>query len=148
MSAEPEQRLPFEPRQKKNKKPKKNPAPTTTKKTSPAKTRQDSIPEVVSKRMIRRMVLFSGIPTTCAIATFVISYFLITQASWEIPTPLVLSLSSGFFLLGVAGLSYGVISASWDEGRVGGWWGWQEFTTNFGRMRSAWREQREEAKGK
>jgi hypothetical protein len=45
----------------------------------------------------------------------------------------------GFFGLGVLGLSYGVLSASWDEDEPGTKFGWQEFKTNFGRMTAAWR---------
>ena len=51
-----------------------------------------------------------------------------------------------FLGIGVVGLSYGAISASWDEGRVGSWWGGDEFKTNFGHLREAWRSQRELAK--
>jgi hypothetical protein len=51
----------------------------------------------------------------------------------------VVLVSMGFFGLGVLGLSYGVLSASWDEEIPGTKLGWQEFTTNLGRMTSAWR---------
>jgi len=47
--------------------------------------------------------------------------------------------SMGFFGLGVLGLSYGVLSASWDENRVGTLLGWQDFTQNLGRTIAAWR---------
>jgi len=50
----------------------------------------------------------------------------------------------GLFGLGVLGLSYGLISASWDEQRVGTWWGWEEFTTNLKRIFAAWRSARQE----
>jgi hypothetical protein len=49
----------------------------------------------------------------------------------------------GFFGLGVIGLSYGILSASWDENREGSFWGTEEFATNFGRMITAWRTARE-----
>jgi len=51
--------------------------------------------------------------------------------------------SMGFFGLGVLGLSYGVLSASWDEEIPGSKLGWREFTTNWGRMTSAWRSARQ-----
>jgi hypothetical protein len=44
----------------------------------------------------------------------------------------------GCFGLGVLGLTYGVLSASWDEDRPGDWLGIAEFQVNFGRMTSAW----------
>ncbi len=114
--------------------------------SSPKKDKQASasresmaIPEVVSKRMIRRMALLSGIPTTLGISTFFVSYFLIANFGLKFPNAVVVLVSMGFFGLGVLGLSYGVLSASWDEDSPGTKLGWQEFTTNLGRMTAAWR---------
>jgi hypothetical protein len=98
-----------------------------------------AIPEVVSKRMVRRMALLCGIPTVLGIATFFVSYFLVTNVGLKLPNVAVVLVSMGFFGLGVLGLSYGVLSASWDEDVPGTKLGWQEFTTNLGRMTSAWR---------
>ena len=146
MSTEPSrERLPFEPSQKRKKtaKSKSEPAPSTTalkqdKQTSVSKE-SSSIPEAVSKRMVRRMALLSGIPTVLGISTFFISYFLVKNIGLKLPNPAVVLVSMGCFGLGVLGLSYGVLSASWDEDVPGTWLGWQEFTTNLGRMKAAWR---------
>lgn len=97
------------------------------------------IPEVVSRRMVRRMALFCGIPSALGISTFVVSYLLVSQDAVALPTVAVLFLSLGFFGLGVLGLSYGVLSASWEEDDPGSAVGWSEFRTNFGRMVEAWR---------
>ncbi len=147
------ERLPFEPRQKRKKKPNQKPPAAVNAQALEQKERgnqaqEPGIPDVVSKRMLRRMIIFCSIPTVLSLSTFVISYVLISQTDIELPTPAVLLVSTGLFGLGVLGLSYGVLSASWDEDRVGNWFGWQEFTTNFGRMTSAWRAARSEAKGK
>ena len=96
------------------------------------------IPEVVSQRMVRRMALLCGIPTVLGIATFFVSYFLVTNVGLKLPNVAVVLVSMGCFGLGVLGLSYGVLSASWDEDVPGTKLGWQEFTTNLGRMTSAW----------
>ncbi|MDW8463816.1 MAG: PAM68 family protein [Geminocystis sp.] len=64
------------------------------------------------------------------------------------PNTAVLLVTLGLFGLGVLGLSYGIFSASWDEDRVGSWWGWSEFKLNFGRFVSAWREHRQKAVNK
>jgi hypothetical protein len=104
-----------------------------------------SIPEEVSKRMVRRMALFSGIPTIMGISSFLIFYVIVRQDWFKIPNTAVLLISMGLFGLGVLGLSYGILSTSWDEGRIGSWWGWQEFTVNFGRLTSAWRNTRQES---
>jgi hypothetical protein len=52
----------------------------------------------------------------------------------------------GFFGLGVVGLSYGMLSASWDEDQPGSKLGWREFKTNLGRLTAGWRSQREQKK--
>jgi hypothetical protein len=149
-SKEPSDRLPFEPRQKRKKTAKtpleqvpSNTAPKTEKqekdKSTPAKRESMVIPEVVSQRMVRRMALLCGIPTVLGIATFFVSYFLVTNVGLKLPNVAVVLVSMGCFGLGVLGLSYGVLSASWDEDVPGTKLGWQEFTTNLGRMTSAWR---------
>ena len=102
-----------------------------------------AIPDAVSKRMVRRMALLCGIPSTLGISTFFVSYFLITKMGLELPHVAVVLVSMGFFGLGVLGLSYGLFSASWDEDTPGSILGWQEFTTNLGRTTSAWRSARQ-----
>lgn len=139
------QRLPFEPVTKKPAQPVK-PAPIQRVEPAPIskstpKQPSSQIPDVVSKRMLKRMVTFSGLPTGLGIATFPICYLLITQAGLELPNVAVVLVSMGLFGLGVVGLSYGVLSASWDEKQPGSRIGWQEFKLNFGRMTSSWRGQ-------
>jgi hypothetical protein len=113
---------------------------TATKKNKPAAVTRNSmvIPDVVSKRMARRMAVLCGIPSVLGISTFFVSYFLVTKLALKLPNVAVVLVSMGFFGLGVLGLSYGVLSASWDEEIPGTTLGWQEFTTNLGRMTSAW----------
>ena len=105
---------------------------------------ENSIPEVVIRRMISRMVLLSGTPLLLALLTFVLSYFIIINELFTLPNQVVLLVSIGFFALSVIGLSYGIFSASWDENKKGSLLGWQEVKTNFQRIREA----RKEAKSK
>ena len=153
------ERIPFEPnnRSKKVKEPKpKSSIPetanqpsdnkATTKKavSSPNAKRSNNslgIPDEVNRRIVRRAALFCGIPTGLGLTTFVVSYFLVSKHIVDLPTSAVVLLSMLFLGIGVVGLSYGAISASWDEGRVGSWWGGEEFKTNFGHLRGAWKEQ-------
>jgi Photosynthesis affected mutant 68 len=107
---------------------------------------QIGIPKVVSDRMARRMVSFCAVPTLLGMLTFVVSYFAVTSG-FKLPNVVVLLVSMGFLGLGVIGLSYGILSASWDEERVGTRLGYEEFSTNFGRLRAAWKESREKAIG-
>ncbi|NES20425.1 MAG: DUF3464 family protein [Symploca sp. SIO3E6] len=110
------------------------------KKTSDSGSQKSmAIPDIVSKRMVRRMAVLCGIPSVFGMATFVVSYFLVAKLGLEFPHVVVLLVSLGFFGLGVLGLSYGLFSASWDEETPGSILGWQEFTTNLGRTTSAWR---------
>jgi hypothetical protein len=137
-------RLPFEPRQKKKPTtPKKPPLKATegkkNQKVSSEEVTLSAIPDVVSKRMVRRMALFCGIPTALGILSFVTSYWIVSHEWFKLPTIAVVYVSLGFFGLGVLGLSYGILSTSWDEDRLGGWWGWEEFRINFKRMQAAWR---------
>ncbi|MCC3474210.1 MAG: PAM68 family protein [Microcoleus sp. PH2017_15_JOR_U_A] len=153
MSSEPPtQRLPFEPASNRKKTAKKPPEaeanpvteepksdkqPKATKKTGP---QAQSIPEAVSKRMISRIAVFCGAPTLLGISTFFVSYLIVSKGWFDLPNTAVLLVSMGCFGLGVLGLSYGVLSASWDEEASGSTLGWEEFNTNFGRMREAWRD--------
>jgi hypothetical protein len=147
-------RLPFEPRQKKKKITKTPPVNSTTNSSSNSRANSaydkekaslSAIPDGVSKRMIRRMALFSGIPTGLGISSFFVFYLIVSQDWFKVPNTAVVFVSMGLFGLGVVGLSYGILSTSWDEHRIGGLWGWEEFKLNFERMTSAWRTARKEA---
>jgi hypothetical protein len=145
--------LPFEPKSK-QKNNKKNISNTVETKTTPSqsksKNNQESsslreIPEAVSKRMVRRMALFSGIPTGLGILSFFAFYTIVSYEWFKIPNTAVLLVSMGLFGLGVLGLSYGILSTSWDEDRVGTWFGWSDFTVNFGRLTSAWKNAKQKS---
>ena len=84
------------------------------------------------------MLVFSGTPTFFGVATFFVSYGLIVKGNVDLPPYAVLLVTLGCFGLGVVGLTYGVLSASWDEDRPGDWLGIAEFKVNFSRMTSAW----------
>ncbi|MFB2771737.1 PAM68 family protein [Pelatocladus sp. BLCC-F211] len=144
-------RLPFEPNKKRQKPAKAESKPQIVKqepvkkeKKKPRYSKEEvAIPQVVSQRMMRRVAGFAGVPTSLGIMTLVVSYFLLTNTDIKLPPVAVLLVNMGFFGLGVLGISYGVLSASWDEDRTGTLLGWNDFTTNFGRMVSAWRESRQ-----
>ncbi|NJN21422.1 MAG: DUF3464 family protein [Leptolyngbya sp. RL_3_1] len=147
MAAEPERGpLPFEPKRKR-KKAADQPAPARGQKAASRpqsfRNRPDTqIPEVVSRRMLKRMLVFSGIPTSLGVAAFFLSYFLLVRHIAELPNVAVFLTTLGCFGLGVLGLSYGALSASWDEQAPGELLGIQEFRDNFGRLTQAWRDSR------
>lgn len=147
-------RLPFEPGSNRKKQPKKpasqapmNKSAVSNDKAKPTVRQRafTGVPDEVSKRMARRMAFFCGVPTSLGMLTFVASYFIVSQHLFKLPTVVVFLTSLGFFGLGVLGLSYGAFSASWDEGRVGSWFGFGEFKTNVGRAIASWKEARENA---
>jgi len=144
--------LPFEPKKNKKVTPKSsnNPLEMTKKFSNNNKKKKQTsslqeIPEVVSKRMIKRMALFSGLPTGLGIFSFFAFYVVVTQKWLNVPNTAVLLVTTGLFGLGVLGLSYGVLSTSWDEEREGTWLGWSDFTINFRRLTSAWRKPTQES---
>ena len=153
-------RLPFEPRKKnKNNKSESAAPPTSTKgeKTIAAKSRKQkstsrnsrpnsnlsAIPDAVSKRMGRRMAVFCGIPSVLGMSSLFIFYWIRIKDVIELPPFLPFAISFGFLGLGVLGLSYGLFSACWDEERTGTVMGVDEFKTNLGRTRDAWKASKE-----
>jgi len=139
--------LPFEPRRQRKQKPKRStPAPAASASSLASHKEAASlsaIPDAVSKRMVRRMALFCGTPSALAIASLFAFYWIVQHHWFALPPAAAQLTSLGLFGLGVLGLSYGLLSASWDEDRPGGWFGWQEFRLNFGRLTAAWREARQ-----
>ena len=150
MAAEESERnpLPFEPNKKRPKPPKtvtKSVIKTQETQEKPQQQRRYSkqemaIPEVVSQRMIRRVAGFCGIPTALGITSLIVSYLLVTLADIQLPPIAVLLVNMGLFGLGVVGITYGVLSASWDEETPGTFLGFDEFSTNWGRMTEVWRD--------
>lgn len=153
MSAEKSERdsLPFEPKTKRQKPPKAVSKPPAQLKTSEKKSikkppfnkEERAIPQVVSQRMIRRVAGFCGVPTALGITTLVVSYLLAIYSEIQLPPIAVLLVNMGLFGIGVLGITYGVLSASWDEERAGSLLGFGEFSTNWGRMVEVWRETRQ-----
>jgi hypothetical protein len=141
----PRQSVPFEPRKSnKQRKPAKKGTPIVKPETvAPAMAEQGSgyIPDVVSKRMIRRVLVFCGIPVIMGMAIFLGSYLIIINHLFKVPNTVVLLTSMGCLGLSVLGLSYGILSASWEEDSTltGSLLGWEEFKINFGRMADAYR---------
>jgi hypothetical protein len=100
--------------------------------------RSDSeIPAVVSRRMLRRMAVFSGSPVFLGVGIFFLSYYLQSRELVTFPPVAVLLVTMGCFGLGVLGLTYGVLSASWDD-EPGSLLGLSECKLNFGRARETW----------
>jgi Photosynthesis affected mutant 68 len=101
-----------------------------------SKGNPQAIPPAVANRMARRVAIATGIPTLLGMATFVVSYLVVSRGLLDIPPAVTLVTSGGFFLLGLVGLSYGVLSASWEVA-PGSLLGVEQIGLNVGRLRGS-----------
>ena len=76
--------------------------------------RESLIPKPVANRMARRVIFTTGVPTFLGMGVFVLSYIVIVKGIAEIPPSLTLTSSAICFFVGLLGLSYGILSASWE----------------------------------
>ena len=90
--------------------------------------------------MASRVVFTTGLPTVSGMGVFIGSYVLVSKGIYEIPPFLTLLTSAACFLIGLVGLSYGILSASW-ENSPGSLLGFENINTNISRMRSAFQSQ-------
>jgi hypothetical protein len=104
--------------------------------------RQRAIPDAVANRMARRIAIATGIPTVMGMSVFIGSYLVVSRGLLEIPTGITLVASGGCFLLGLLGLSYGVLSSSWEDG-AGSLLGTEQIGLNIGRLRQSVKAMRE-----
>ncbi len=102
------------------------------------KTSSQGIPKYVADRMARRIIITAGIPTILGMSVFVGSYFIVTRNIAEIPPSSTIAISALFFILGLGGLSFGILSASWDK-EPGSFLGVENIPLNIERAKSAFR---------
>jgi len=109
-------------------------------KKNPSKNirKESGIPKYVANRMARRIVFTTGIPTLSGMAVFIGSYFLISRGIAEIAPTVTLVSSAICFLVGLLGLSYGILSASWDF-NPGSFLGFENIKPNINRMKDAFK---------
>ncbi len=128
--------LPFEPRRSAE-------GTKSQSKRSAASSRSSQpIPKSVANRMARRVAIATGIPSIMGMGVFVGSYFLVSRQIMDVPPGVTLLASGGFFLLGLGGLSYGVLSASWEQ-NPGTLLGLEHIKPNLQRMRESIRAQKQ-----
>ena len=98
----------------------------------------NGIPKYVADRMAKRIFFTAGIPTVMGMSVFIISYIIVTKNIAEIPPSSTIAISALFFLLGLGGLSYGILSASWDK-EPGSFFGIENIPLNIERAKAAFR---------
>ncbi len=102
------------------------------------KNSSSGIPKYVADRMARRIFFTAGIPTVLGMSVFVVSYIIVTKNIAEIPPSSTIAISALFFLLGLAGLSFGILSASWDK-EPGSFFGVENISMNIQRAKAAFK---------
>ncbi len=105
---------------------------------TPTTKQSSGIPKYVADRMARRIFFTAGIPTILGMSVFVVSYIVVTRNIAEIPPSSTIAISALFFLLGLGGLSFGILSASWDK-EPGSFFGIENIPLNIERAKAAFR---------
>eukprot|EP00959_Pyramimonas_sp_CCMP1952_P200264 4188543-Pyramimonas_sp.AAC.1 len=91
------------------------------------------VPEVVSNRMLNRIIGFAGVPLVSGFAVFFLFYYLRVVADPPVDVPSWVPLVASLLGFGgaAAGISYGALSASWDPRITGSAVGLEEFKQNL-----------------
>ena len=107
---------------------------------------QQVIPDAVANRRARRIAIATGIPTLMGMGVFIASYLLVSRGILDIPPGATLVASGACFLLGLVGLSYGVLSSSWEVA-PGSLLGREQIGVNISRLRDSIRAMRQGPSG-
>ena len=121
---------------------KRDPLPFEPRRAAPEASRNQAIPKEVANRMARRVAIATGVPSLMGMAVFVISYLVVSRGILDVPPGITLLGSGFFFLLGLVGLSYGVLSASWEP-QPGTLLGLEHLKPNLQRLRSSIKAQKQ-----
>jgi Photosynthesis affected mutant 68 len=90
-----------------------------------------TVPEQITDRMLRRMLMFSIGPVFLGFTLFPLFYYLKKVQDIDVPVWAVYIVQTIIFGGGLLGISYGIISSSFDQRREGSLLGWNEFKTNL-----------------
>ncbi|GKY91263.1 hypothetical protein MPSEU_000098900 [Mayamaea pseudoterrestris] len=101
------------------------------------------IPEKVAQRMGRRMLPFVGLPLFAAMGTFVGFWYFATYKNMEFQPAAVATTTVFLLFVGLLGITYSLLSASWDPDREGDLLGVDEFKTNVENIKAGLNRSRE-----
>jgi Photosynthesis affected mutant 68 len=99
------------------------------------------LPNELNGRILKRGLLFSGLPFGLALMTLPTASYLITVRHIALPNAAVFLVSLLFFGLSVVGVTYSLLSSSWDPQVEGSFWGIAEFKENGKRIIGALQEE-------
>ncbi|CAM9428334.1 unnamed protein product [Discosporangium mesarthrocarpum] len=92
------------------------------------------VPEVVANRMLKRMIPFFILPVVSGVGVFVSYFILAKKYDFEVqPTTVAITTQLPFFIA-LVGITYAILSASWDEDREGSFLGFDEVKSNLGNI--------------
>mmetsp|Transcript_12655 Transcript_12655/g.37630 ORF Transcript_12655/g.37630 Transcript_12655/m.37630 type:complete len:227 (+) Transcript_12655:120-800(+) len=92
------------------------------------------VPDEVANRMIARMAIFGGTPVFLGIGVFVWFYFQATGEDNVFQPTAVAAATTVPWVIGLLGIGFGALSASWDEDVEGSALGAAELKLNVGRL--------------
>jgi len=96
-----------------------------------ASSSSDTVPEAVTNRMLKRIFIFAGTPVVLGMLLFPLFYYIKKVEGIDLPVWAVYIVQTTIFGGGLLGISYGIISTSFDENREGSFLGWNEFKANL-----------------
>jgi len=106
-------------------------APQVEEETDTADDDDMVTPTQISNDMLNRIIIFAGVPVFTGFLMFPAFYYLKVVQDIDLPTWVVYIATGLAFGGGLAGISYGVLSASWDPRRKGSALGLNEFKANL-----------------
>jgi len=104
-----------------------------------------AVPELVANRMIGRIVSFLGVPVFLGMSIFVGSVIAAKKYDTVVPPYLIAYATQVPFIIGLVGISYAILSSSWDE-QEGSMLGFNEFKINLQRIKDGFTRERDTAK--
>ena len=104
-----------------------------------------AVPELVANRMIGRIVSFLGIPVILGMSIFIGSVVAAKKYDTVVPPYLIAYATQVPFIIGLIGISYAILSSSWDE-QEGSMLGFNEFKINLQRIKDGFEREKDTAK--
>mmetsp|Transcript_10423 Transcript_10423/g.14727 ORF Transcript_10423/g.14727 Transcript_10423/m.14727 type:complete len:274 (+) Transcript_10423:166-987(+) len=104
-----------------------------------------AIPEKVAMRMGKRMLPFVGIPLFGGMGAFVAFWYFATYRDLEFQPALVAVTTIVLLAFGLLGITYSMMSASWDPEREGSALGFDEFSRNVNNLKEGLSRSKENA---
>lgn len=90
-----------------------------------------AVPQVVTDRMLKRILIFAGLPVFSGLLLLPGYVYLKRVVGIDLPNWVAFITQSVTFGAGLLGISYGILSTSWQPGREGSLMGTDEFKANL-----------------